>query len=115
MPNTNSNTGHQALHDLALRRYLRAVVLRNATSDFRVFHQVFIEGQYADLPVEDPPRHRGRRRANIGLTSLFFLRRYPQARVIAIEPDPENFAFPRREQPSRVRKSLHPPSGGPLV
>lgn len=28
--------------------------------------------------------------ANIGLTSIYFAQKYPQARIIAIEPDPEN-------------------------
>jgi FkbM family methyltransferase len=55
---------------------------------------VFLQRQYAGLPVR-APRVILDIGANIGLASLFFLRRYPRARVIAVEPDPDNFALAR--------------------
>lgn len=34
--------------------------------------------------------------ANIGITALYFARRYPKARIICVEPDPENFEILER-------------------
>jgi FkbM family methyltransferase len=65
-------------------------MLRNGTSDFAVFCQVFLERQY-DLPIVPKAEYIVDAGANIGLASVYFLSRNPRARVVAIEPDPENF------------------------
>jgi FkbM family methyltransferase len=75
------------------------IVLRSRTSDIRVFDQVFLDRQYDRMPVRDP-RVIVDAGANIGLASLFLLRKYPDVRVIAIEPDPENLPL--------AEKNLHP-------
>jgi FkbM family methyltransferase len=81
--------------EIRLPRYHYAFAMRGGTSDLAVFSQVFLDDQYADLPIRDPHViiDAG---ANIGLTSLYFLREYPNARVIALEPDPDNFEIARR-------------------
>ncbi len=66
------------------------IALRKGTSDFEVFRHVFLSQQYHSLCHGDP-RVIVDAGANIGLTSLYFLHRYPKARVIALEPDPENY------------------------
>jgi FkbM family methyltransferase len=68
------------------------VQLRNGTSDFAVFSQVFLMRQY-DLPIVLRARSIVDAGANIGMASLYFLWRNPHARVIAIEPDAENHAI----------------------
>jgi FkbM family methyltransferase len=96
----------QGLVDLSLRGYPNPVFLRNGTSDLSVFGQVFLQGQYAHMPVRTP-RVIIDGGANIGLTSLYFLRRYPKARVIAIEPDPENMKVAEKNlAPYRQRCTL---------
>jgi FkbM family methyltransferase len=96
---------------VGVRGYRRPVRLRPGSSDFAVFSQVFLQGQYAGLPVR-APRVIIDAGANIGLASLFFLRRYPRARVIALEPEPENFAVaaanlrPYRHRCTLVRGAL---------
>jgi FkbM family methyltransferase len=69
------------------------VVLRTYSSDPDVFKQVFIDKQY-DLPV---PMERVRTLldggANVGLSTLYFLMRCPNAFVLALEPDPENYRY----------------------
>lgn len=55
-----------------------------------VFRQVFVAGEY-DCSLSKPPRVIVDAGANIGLTSVFYASRYPQARVIAIEPEKSNF------------------------
>lgn len=76
--------------DVRIRGHRDLVRLRNRTSDFDVFRQVFLQQQYVIPDLKDPHFiiDAG---ANIGLTSLFLLLRYPNATIIAIEPDPENF------------------------
>jgi len=66
------------------------LTLRTYSSDPDVFRQVFLDTQY-----ELPPSVAGVSRivdagANIGLSSLYYLLRYPAATVVALEPDPEN-------------------------
>ena len=71
------------------------VFLRRGTSDFEVFRQVFIDEQYRiDLP--DPVEFIVDAGANIGRATVYFVNRFRSARVIAIEPDPENVAVARR-------------------
>lgn len=64
--------------------------LRKKTSDRTVFYNVIVREQYRDLPVDHPVNiiDAG---ASIGCTSVCFARFYPDARIIAIEPDRENF------------------------
>jgi len=66
------------------------IVLRKNTSDFDVFNQVFVDLEY-NLSEKIIPRIIIDGGANIGLTSLFFQKKYPQALILSIEPDFENF------------------------
>ncbi len=90
------------LHGLRLflqigrRPYLRVpgvkhhIHLRKNTSDIPAFEQVFITKEYDFEPGCDPSIiiDAG---ANIGLASVYFANRYPGARILAIEPEPDNF------------------------
>jgi FkbM family methyltransferase len=58
-----------------------------------VFHQIFIEEEYSpllDLKDVGLAIDCG---ANVGYSSAYFLSRFPDCRVIAVEPDPDNFAM----------------------
>lgn len=66
------------------------VVLRIPSSDVNVFEQVFVDNEY-DFHLTDVPRCIVDAGANIGLASVYFASRLPQTRIIAIEPDPDNF------------------------
>jgi FkbM family methyltransferase len=65
---------------------------RSGTSDIDVYEQVFLWREYqcldhvreASLVVDCG--------ANVGYSSAYFLSRFPAAKVIAVEPDPGNFA-----------------------
>jgi FkbM family methyltransferase len=64
---------------------------RPQSSDRFVFHQVFVEREYACL---DDLTHAGLVidcGAYVGYSSAYFLSRFPGCRVIAVEPDPANF------------------------
>jgi FkbM family methyltransferase len=78
--------------ELNVRGVAHAIQLRNRTSDFAVFRQVFLEQQY-NLPIVGRAEYIIDAGANIGLSSVYFLSRNKKARVVAIEPDSENFAI----------------------
>jgi len=86
---------HQARFATPLRSPLsrHPLVARRGTSDIDVFGQVFIDHEYEflqTLPVGDGwVVDAG---ANVGYASARFLTMFPNARLVAVEPDPGNFA-----------------------
>jgi FkbM family methyltransferase len=65
------------------------VFLRPGTSDLNVYDEVFIGREYEldlgrPLVIVDAGAH-------VGLAATYFASRYPEALVIALEPEPENF------------------------
>jgi FkbM family methyltransferase len=66
------------------------VHLRLRTSDISTFRQVLITSEY-DSEFTQPPRIVVDAGANIGLASVFYANKYPNARILAIEPEPANF------------------------
>jgi hypothetical protein len=74
-------------------RYSRFPVLcRLGTSDVRVFRRIFTERVFSYLDDLDEPKLILDCGANVGYASAYFLSRYPRTFVIAVEPDPKNFA-----------------------
>jgi len=72
------------------------VVMRSAGGDLSSFFEVIGERAY-DIPAEylDPATVRtivdcG---AHLGFSAIFFARKYPQARIVALEPNPTNFSL----------------------
>jgi len=71
------------------------VFCRAHTSDLGVFRQIFIDREYRCLDDMREPGLIIDCGANVGYASAYFLARYPQARLIAVEPDAGNFAVLR--------------------
>jgi FkbM family methyltransferase len=69
--------------------YRRAINLRFGTSDINTFYQIFIRKDY-NIEYQNPEViiDAG---ANTGLFALWMKKRYPDAKIICIEPDTENF------------------------
>lgn len=66
--------------------------IRLNTSDMPVFRQVFIDRQYDIIEnIDTNVCEIIDAGANIGLTSIFFIKKYPFARIYAIEPEIKNF------------------------
>ncbi|GAB4214534.1 MAG: hypothetical protein OHK0022_53200 [Roseiflexaceae bacterium] len=85
--------GSQML-ELRLPGYPRPILARGDTSDLHVFEKVFVREEYrCFLPEARRIVDLG---ANVGYAALYFAQRYPEARVIAVEPDPANYALLRR-------------------
>lgn len=69
----------------------RRVWLRPPERDFSVYDQVFTEAQYAmDIPAPATVVDAG---AHIGLASVYFALHYPNAQIVALEPEARNFAL----------------------
>jgi FkbM family methyltransferase len=66
------------------------VSLRVPSSDIRVFEQIFIRNEYK-FDVNRDPEFIVDAGANIGLASVYFANQFPNARILAIEPEKENF------------------------
>ncbi len=66
------------------------VTLRVGTTDVGTFKQVFLKDEY-DWEINSQPQCIIDAGANIGLTSVLFANRYPQATIFSIEPEVENF------------------------
>jgi hypothetical protein len=88
-----------------------SIRLRPRTSDLSVFNQVFIEEEYMFSRIkrteeikkyQDGILGRGERPliidcgAYIGLSGIYFKGLFPNAMVLAVEPDPENFESLKR-------------------
>ncbi|MFK7969149.1 MAG: FkbM family methyltransferase [Bacteroidia bacterium] len=68
------------------------ILLRAKTSDQTVLRQIFFKKEY-DLPYEVSPSVIIDTGANIGLTSIYFANKYPQARIVSVEPEDGNYAL----------------------
>ncbi len=64
--------------------------LRIPSSDISTFKQVYIDKEY-NFQVEESPTVIIDAGANIGLASIYFANTYPDAKIIAIEPERNNF------------------------
>jgi FkbM family methyltransferase len=64
--------------------------LRVPSSDVPTFEQILVRREY-DFDVRRPPKTIVDAGANIGLASIYFSNRFPDARIIAIEPEESNF------------------------
>lgn len=96
---------------LYVPRLRRNLWLRPGTSDLAVLKQMFVTGEYSIdwsahgrrlVVVYDNMVAQGKTPlivdcgANIGLSTLWFAERFPNARIIAIEPDADNFSLLER-------------------
>lgn len=71
------------------------LTLRLNTSDAATYQTVFGLEEYRFQP-RTPPRTILDAGANIGLASVYFAHRFPQAKIIAVEPEASNFALLQR-------------------
>jgi FkbM family methyltransferase len=81
---------------LALKKDNIEISLRKKSSDYEVFGQVFIRDEYQ--PVISYVIDNGIQintivdaGSNIGLTAVKLINKFPQARIICLEPDPQNY------------------------
>jgi FkbM family methyltransferase len=66
------------------------VFIRAQTSDEYTFQQIFINEEYA-FEYEGTANSIIDAGSNIGLAAVYFANRFPHAKIICLEPEPENF------------------------
>lgn len=81
--------------DVYLSSIRRRITVRGATSDIRCFEKVFIDGEYHS-PFEMSPKVIVDAGANIGMATLYFASRNPEANILAVEPESTNFKMLQR-------------------
>lgn len=76
--------------ELPVGNWGHLVRIRPGTCDVILYYDIMINRHYGQIPIEKAGTiiDCG---ANIGLSCAYFLYRYPNARLIAIEPDPVNY------------------------
>ncbi len=75
---------------ILLPKYKAPIFLRNNTSDIGVFYQMFLSKSY-NIGIDNSPKVIIDCGANIGLSTVFFKNKFPDAQIIAIEPEKSNF------------------------
>jgi FkbM family methyltransferase len=78
------------IEDLKLPGIKGKFSLRSNTTDKATFYQVFIKKQY-NIGLPEKPNIIVDGGANIGLFTILMKNRFPDSKIICIEPDPENF------------------------
>lgn len=66
------------------------IYLRAQTSDFKLFRNIFIEEEY-DIDLPFTPKTIIDGGANIGLAAIVFANKYPDAKIVCIEPESSNY------------------------
>src|SRR5215472_3915980 len=75
---------------------LHPVIARlGGSSDMDAFYQVIVCEEYDCLKDISCPRFILDLGANVGYSSAYFLTCFPTSRILAVEPDPENFQICR--------------------
>jgi FkbM family methyltransferase len=68
--------------------------LRTGTSDYNVFFHVFVLKAYGpSLPSDCSPKLIIDCGANVGYSSMYFLSRFPEVTLVAVEPEPGNMGI----------------------
>lgn len=100
-------TTRNKVYLLRVRSSAWPLQLRANTSDKQAFCMIHVDLEYEPLDDLDDIRLVVDCGANVGYASAYFLSHFPQARVIAVEPDDQNFeALRRNMQPYGGRASL---------
>lgn len=87
---------------------IQVIVRDNQGSDNFIFSEVF-DHKYYDLPLPFSPNTILDLGANIGLTSIYFGRKYPRAQIAAIEPIPKNVDLLQKNiKINRIKATIFP-------
>jgi FkbM family methyltransferase len=78
-----------------IRRDGFEIACRNENVFWQTYQEIFVDGEY-DFVCEDFQPFIIDCGSHIGLSVLFFKSRYPYARIIAFEPDPDNYELLQR-------------------
>lgn len=83
-------TGIRPVVTVKVRDMAHPVKLRIGTTDISTYKQVLVLRQY-EFEKPEAPRFIIDAGANIGLSAVYFANRFPQAKIVAIEPEDSNY------------------------
>lgn len=83
--------------------------LRKGTSDLPVFREIFLEKEY-ELSFDKPINYIIDGGANIGVSTVYFSLLFPKAKILAVEPETNNFHA--LEENTSYSKNILPLKGG---
>lgn len=81
----SKSTGPLKLNGIASPVYFRGIV-----SDVFMFEQIFVDNQY-NIEIKFEPKTIIDLGANVGFASVYFANKFPDAKILAIEPDESNY------------------------
>lgn len=79
--------------------YKPIIYLRENTSDYSTFKQIFLSKEY-DIDYNFSPRVIIDAGANVGMAAVFFSELFPKAIIYSIEPEKSNFIFLKKNTKS---------------
>lgn len=88
---TKPKLGGYRTGTLSSKQLQHPVVFRYNSSDISVFSQIFIAKEYQLIDPIGDVKFIIDCGANVGYSSAYWLSRFPEARVVAIEPDKRNY------------------------
>ena len=77
-------------NSIRLKELKHPFKLRKTSSDIAVFHQVFIDKEY-NFNAGFNPRFIIDGGGNVGLAALYFANVYPDAKIVSVEPESDNY------------------------
>lgn len=83
------------LHSFQIPELETPLHLRQTSADIHTFREIFLREEYA-IKLDFIPQIIVDAGANIGFTTLFFHKRYPNAQIYCLEPDTANFSMLRK-------------------
>ena len=92
----SDRTAQRMGHRLRAKTSRYPLEYRAEESDLEVFNQIFIHREYDSIREITRGGLIVDCGANVGYSSAWFLSRFPESHVIAVEPDAGNFALLRR-------------------
>lgn len=85
----NGNDGRRVV--LIAKQAEHPLVCRIGSSDLDVFRQIFVEGEYAPLDSQPGATFILDCGAYVGYSAAYLASLYPEAELVAVEPDPASF------------------------
>lgn len=85
--------GEKPIHRVNYAALSEPVYVRMGSTDLWVLDELFVTDEYRDVVTADlgPVRQIVDLGANVGISIRFWLQRWPDARIIGVEPDANNF------------------------
>ena len=84
-------SNNQGLIEVSIPWSSNPVYIRSDTSDTAIFEQMFIEQEYYFNAPDFSPKFIIDGGANVGYSTVFFAIRYPEACIVAVEPEKSNY------------------------